>query len=214
MTHNTYTFHREWLPSRTKAQLVRWLAQHTPLQWRREQGLTGSREKQVARHTREWLRQRVKEQVLDLVLVLYDRTFCLTASRHSTSRWLKEQVIGQRWSLRTPHSLADFHLTDGGSMSDWRQRTLYTEELTLDESGLRNNQYVFCVRSISERAQRAIVRERLANHYRNLEEIKQTQITGVDGVVRLGGEAFAEEMRQDCYRPPTPPGVLDCMSCL
>lgn len=210
----TYQFYKEWLPSRTKAQLVRWLGQHTPLQWRRQQGLTGSRDKQVAKHTRGWLLQRVEELVLNLVMVLPDRTLCLTVPRYSTIRQLKQQVIGQRWSPLTPTSLTDFHLTDGGPLSDWRQRTLYTDDRTLDECGLWNNQYVFCVPSISERAQRAMVRERLANHYRNLEAIKQTPIRGLDGVVRVGGEAFAEEMRQDCYRPPTPPGVIDCMSSL
>ena len=210
----TYRFYKEWLPSRTKAQLVRWLGQHTPLQWRRQQGLTGTLDKQVGKHTRGWLLQSVQEQVLNLVMVLPDRTLCLTVPKHSTIRQLKEQVIGQRWSPLTPHSLADFQLTDGGPLSDWQQRTLYTDDRTLVESGLWNDQYVFCVRSITERAQRAMVRERLANHYRNLEAIKQTPIMGVDGVVRIGGEAFAEEMRQSCYRPPTPPGVIDCMSVL
>jgi len=164
MTHTTdsvtYT-HKQWLANLTKSQAIRWLQTNSTESHRIQCGVAGRLYRVLRRHTLDGLRKLIRDQWVNLVFVLPDRTVCWTARPQTTILELKKVLIEDSWSEQCPTTLAEFVLQDSGPMDDWRTNTVFQDHLTLQECQITDGGYLYCRRQLDPRKQRSLVRERL-----------------------------------------------------
>ena len=200
-----YQFDR-WIHGLDWEQALHWVQTHLPSRF------NGSiSENQV---TLAQLRDQIRGQWVELVMVLADRTLSLVVRPDQTFGDIKQLVIQQGRSPRTPQHPEEFVLQNFQDGRDWLrpESVVYPEREPVGNwcGPMPNYSYVWCRRVISDREQRALVRDRVRDFQQHLAEIQETasQQLGVP-VTEPSVVELVAQWRQECHRPPDGGDIID-----
>ena len=215
---------QQWLPRLTQTQAIRWLQTHVDSDQLYQMRLSGRIARVRGRHTLTQLREMIRQQWVELTLVLYDRTLSLMVRPHHTFGKVKQMVIQHGHSPLTPRSPDEFVIQNFGDSFDWEhpESVVYRDDETIGEyyQSVPADYYLWCRRVISPREQRAMVRDRVRDFQNRISEIQMAAeaATGVEPIEGYphypdrNAEQLVEEWRRECYRPPDPPTIVQVVS--